>query len=56
MLYTARFSDDPKDKTWILNELARSSNAVMALYAKLETRIGPPSETYPVSHVQAAQK
>jgi len=56
MLYTARFSDDPKDKTWILNELARSSNAIMALYAKLETRIGPPSETYPASHVQAAQK
>ena len=47
MLYTARFSDDPKDKAWILDELARSSNPIIALYAKLETRIGPPSESYP---------
>lgn len=56
MLYTARFSDDPKDKAWILDELARSSNPVIALYAKLETRIGPPSATYPAPHVQPAQK
>ncbi len=46
MLYTARFSDDPKDKAWILDELARSSNPIIALYAKLETRIGPPSESH----------
>jgi hypothetical protein len=56
MLYTARFSDDPKDKAWILDELAGSSNPVIALYAKLETRIGPPSATYPAPHVQPAQK
>jgi hypothetical protein len=56
MLYTARFSDDPKEKAWILDELARSSNPVIALYAKLETRIGPPSATYPALHVQPAQK
>jgi hypothetical protein len=56
MLYTARFSDDPKDKAWILDELARSSNPVIALYAKLETRIGPPGATYPALHVQPAQK
>jgi hypothetical protein len=56
MLYTARFSDDPKDKAWLLDELARSSNPVVALYARLETRIGPPSETYPSLHVQPAQK
>ncbi len=56
MLYTARFSDDPKDKAWILDELARSSNPIVALYAKLETRIGPPGATYPAPHVQPAQK
>ncbi len=56
MLYTARFSDDPKDKAWILDELARSSNPVIALYAKLETHVGPPSATYPAPHVQPAQK
>ncbi len=56
MLYTARFSDDPKDKAWLLDELARSSNPVVALYARLETQIGPPSETYPSSHVQPVQK
>jgi hypothetical protein len=56
MLYTARFSDDAKNKAWILDELARSSNPIIALYAKLETRIGPPSETYPPSHVQAAHR
>jgi len=56
MLYTARFSDDPKDKAWILDELARSSNPVIALYAKLETRVGPPSATYPSLHVQPAPK
>jgi hypothetical protein len=56
MLYTARFSEDPKDKAWILDELARSSNPVIALYAKLETRIGPPSTTYPIQRVQPTQK
>jgi hypothetical protein len=56
MLYTARFSDDQKDKAWILDELARSSNPVIALYAKLETRIGAPTATYPAPHVQPAQK
>ena len=54
MLYTARFSDDPKYKDWILNQLAESSNPIISLYAKLEGRIGPPKETYPVSHVKAA--
>lgn len=56
MLYTARFSDEPKNKAWILDALARSSNPIIALYAKLETRIGAPSETYPPSHVQAAHR
>jgi hypothetical protein len=56
MLYTARFSDKPKDKAWILEALSRSSNPIIAFYAKLETRIGPPSETYPPSHVQAAKR
>ena len=54
MLYTARFSDDPKEKTWMLHKLARSSNPIIGLYAQLETRIGPPAETYPASHVKAA--
>ena len=31
MLYTARFSDDPKDKAWLLDELARSSNLVVPI-------------------------
>jgi hypothetical protein len=43
MLYTARFSDDPKNKLWILSELERSSNPVIAFYAELETTIDPPS-------------
>jgi hypothetical protein len=55
MLYTARFSDDPKEKAWILDELARSSNPIIGLYAKLETRIGPPGATYPAPHVRPAQ-
>lgn len=56
MLYTARFSDDAKDKAWIVNQLAKSSNPIIALYAKLEARIGPPAETYPPAHVQPAGK
>jgi hypothetical protein len=56
MLYTARFSEDPKAKAWILSALANSSNPIIALYARLETRIGPPSETYPPAHVKAAQE
>jgi hypothetical protein len=43
MLYTARFSSEPKNKLWILSELARSTNPVIAFYAKLETTIGAPS-------------
>ncbi|MGA8153134.1 MAG: hypothetical protein WB952_19440 [Terriglobales bacterium] len=54
MLYTARFSDDAKDKAWILSELARSSNPIIAFYATLESRIGPPEASYPDSHVKAA--
>jgi len=56
MLYTARFSDDPKNKAWILNELAKSVNPVISVYAQLEERVGAPAETYPPLHVQAAQK
>jgi hypothetical protein len=56
MLYTARFADDPKERVWISEQLARSSNPIIAVYAKLEQRIGPPAETYPASHVQAAYR
>jgi hypothetical protein len=42
MLYTARFSDDSKNKLWILSELAESSNPVIAFYSKVETTIGRP--------------
>ncbi len=56
MLYTARFADDPKNKRWILDELAESSNPIIALYARLEARIGPPGETYPPAHMQAAHR
>jgi hypothetical protein len=56
MLYTARFGDDPKDRVWILEQLARSSNPIIAVYAKLEKRIGPPAETYPTSHVQTVHR
>jgi hypothetical protein len=42
MLYTARFSDDPKNKLWILSELAESSNPVIAFYAKVEITIDQP--------------
>jgi hypothetical protein len=53
MLYTARFSDDLKTKAWILDNLTRSTNPVIALYAQLEKRIGPPHESYPPSYVKA---
>lgn len=53
MLYTARFSDDPKNRAWILDGLARSSNPIIALYAKIETSVGPPGETHPPSHARA---
>jgi len=56
MLYTARFSDDPKEKAWMLDELTRSSNLIIALYARLETHIGPPSTTHPSLHVQPVQQ
>ncbi len=56
VLYAARFSEDPTNKKWVLDALAKSPNSIIALYAKLETRIGPPAETYPTPHVQAAQK
>ncbi len=36
MLYRTRYSKDPADKAWILNSMARSSNPIIALYAKLE--------------------
>jgi hypothetical protein len=36
MLYRARFSKDPADKTWILNAMARSKNPIIALYARIE--------------------
>jgi hypothetical protein len=55
MLYTARFSEEPETKDWILNKLTLSSNPVMSLYAKLELRLGPPAQTYPVLHVTAEQ-
>lgn len=42
MLKTARFSKDANDKAWMLGEMSRSSNPIIALYARLETRIGPP--------------
>lgn len=42
MLYHARFSKDAREKQWILNSLVRSSNPVIALYAKLEMVLGPP--------------
>jgi hypothetical protein len=54
MLYTARFSEDPKNRAWILDGLARSSNPIIALYSKIETSVGPPpGETHPRSHRQA---
>jgi len=56
MLYTARFSDDPKNKMWILDSLARSSNPIIAIYAKLEARMGPPGESYPSSHVKGVHQ
>lgn len=37
MLYRARFSKDAADKAWILNSMSRSSNPMIAFYAKLET-------------------
>jgi hypothetical protein len=42
MLKTARFSKDAGDKAWMLGEMSRSSNPIIALYARLELRIGPP--------------
>lgn len=36
MLGEARRTKDPVNRVWILDELARSSNPVIALYAQLE--------------------
>jgi hypothetical protein len=43
MLYTARFSEDPANKLWILQRLGRSTNPIVSLYAKVELTIGPPA-------------
>ncbi len=42
MLYTARFSTDPGEKSWILGALAQSPSPILAFYAKLESLVGPP--------------
>jgi hypothetical protein len=55
MLYTARFSSDSTDKSWILSQLAESTNPTIALYARLERRIGAPAESYPGQHVLSAK-
>ena len=47
MLKRARFSQDPKERTWILDELSRSANPIIALYAKLELLLGPPDHSRP---------
>jgi hypothetical protein len=39
MLDNARNAKDPKDRDWMLDELSRSANPVIALYAQLEKRI-----------------
>jgi hypothetical protein len=39
MLDNARSAKDPKDRDWMLDELSRSANPVIALYAQLEKRI-----------------
>jgi hypothetical protein len=44
MLYTGRFSSDSDDRRWILQRLSSSKNSVIALYASLELRIGPPDQ------------
>lgn len=36
MLYRARFSKDPADRTWILHSMERSNNPIISLYSKLE--------------------
>lgn len=51
MLYTARFSSEPTEKGWILNQLEQSTNPTIALYARLERRLGAPSDSYPSQHV-----
>ncbi|HSB76682.1 MAG TPA: hypothetical protein VLC12_13585 [Terriglobales bacterium] len=51
MIYTARFSADSEERAWILDELARSPNPVISLYAKIETRFGPPSSSHPIPGV-----
>ncbi len=41
MLKTAACSKDPKERVWILEELSRSSNPVIALYATVGKLLGP---------------
>ena len=44
MLRTAHFARDPKEqkeRTWMLDELSRSANPIIALYARMETLLGP---------------
>lgn len=56
MLYTARFSSDLGEKMWILNQLSKSENPVIAIYADLERRIGPPGESGQAMQFQTKDK
>ena len=47
MLKTANSSKDPKERAWILDELSRSANPIIALYAKIETLLGPADHSRP---------
>jgi hypothetical protein len=55
MLYTARFSRNQKDKNWILAQLETSTNPIISFYAKIELRLGPPTESFPAAHIEASK-
>jgi hypothetical protein len=44
MLNNARSAKDFRDKDWMLDELSRSANPVIALYARLEKLIPASAE------------
>jgi hypothetical protein len=47
MLKTADRAKDPKERAWVLDELSRSANPIIALYARIAILLGPDDHSRP---------
>jgi len=47
MLKTADRAKDPKERAWVQDELSRSANPVIALYARIAILLGPDDHSRP---------